>query len=42
MDRALVESLMGQRYSNVLMLPKPYDLEMLEKTLNKAASFARA
>jgi DNA-binding NtrC family response regulator len=37
-----VESLMGQRETNVLMLPKPYDLEMLEKTLNEAASFARA
>lgn len=35
-----VESLLGQRQAKVLVLAKPYDMDMLEKTLNKAASFA--
>src|SRR5450631_4526141 len=33
-----VESLMGQPADNVLVLPKPYDLRMLENTLAKAAA----
>ncbi|HWJ34137.1 MAG TPA: response regulator [Steroidobacteraceae bacterium] len=37
-----IESLMGQRQPNVLVLPKPYDMDMLEKTLNQAAAFARS
>ena len=36
-----VEFLMGQPQPNVLVLPKPYDMDMLEKTLNQAASVAR-
>jgi DNA-binding NtrC family response regulator len=36
-----VESLFGQREVNVLVLPKPYDMDMLEETLNKAVSIAR-
>jgi DNA-binding NtrC family response regulator len=36
-----VEFLMGSAQSNVMVLPKPYDLDMLEKTLNEAASLAR-
>jgi CheY-like chemotaxis protein len=35
-----VEFLLGQSQLNVLMLPKPYDMAMLEKTLSKAAAFA--
>jgi DNA-binding NtrC family response regulator len=31
---------LGQGQTNVLILPKPYDLDMLEKTLSEAASFA--
>jgi CheY-like chemotaxis protein len=37
-----VEFLMGSAQSNVMVLPKPYDLDMLEKTLNEAASIARS
>jgi CheY-like chemotaxis protein len=37
-----VEFLMGSGQSNVMVLPKPYDLDMLEKTLNEAASLARS
>jgi hypothetical protein len=33
---------MGNAQSNVMVLPKPYDLDMLEKTLNEAASLARS
>jgi CheY-like chemotaxis protein len=36
-----VEFLMGNAQSNVMVLPKPYDLDMLEKTLNEAASLGR-
>jgi DNA-binding NtrC family response regulator len=36
------EFLMGNTQTNVMVLPKPYDLEMLEKTLNDATSFARS
>jgi CheY-like chemotaxis protein len=35
-----VEFLLGERQLNVLVLPKPYDMAMLEKTLTEAASFA--
>ena len=34
-----VESLLGQ-HRNVLVLPKPYDMSMLEKTLNTATAVA--
>jgi CheY-like chemotaxis protein len=36
-----VESLLGQRQPNVLVLPKPYDMAMLEETLEQATAFAR-
>ena len=35
-----VEFLLGDRQRNVMVLPKPYDMAMLEKTLNQAALFA--
>ncbi len=35
-----IDSLLGQRQANVLVLPKPYDMGMLEKTLGEAAAFA--
>jgi DNA-binding NtrC family response regulator len=35
-----VEVLMGPRQSHVLVLTKPYDMDMLEKTLRQAAAFA--
>jgi DNA-binding NtrC family response regulator len=37
-----VEFLLGQHQTNVLVLPKPYDMDMLEKTLGAAAAFARS
>jgi DNA-binding NtrC family response regulator len=37
-----VEFLMGNARSHIMILPKPYDLDMLEKTLNEAASLARS
>jgi CheY-like chemotaxis protein len=37
-----VEFLMGSGQSNVMLLPKPYDLDMLEKTLNEAAAITRS
>jgi CheY-like chemotaxis protein len=37
-----VEFLVGQGQLNVHILPKPYDMTMLEKTLAKATSFAQA
>jgi len=33
-----VESLLGEKHRSVLMLPKPYDLPDLERTLNEAAA----
>ena len=36
-----IESLIGQGEVNVLLLPKPYDMDMLEQTLFKAAAVAR-
>ncbi|HTV96520.1 MAG TPA: response regulator [Steroidobacteraceae bacterium] len=35
-----VEFGLGTRQPNVFLLPKPYDLPMLEKTLTEAAAFA--
>jgi DNA-binding NtrC family response regulator len=37
-----VEFLVGNAQTNVMVLPKPYDLDMLEKTLNAAAAVARS
>jgi CheY-like chemotaxis protein len=34
-----IEFLLGQRLHNVMVLPKPYDMTMLEQTLTKAAAF---
>jgi DNA-binding NtrC family response regulator len=36
-----LEVLMGSPAAAVLVLPKPYDLDMLEKTLNEAAQLVR-
>ena len=36
-----VEFLMGEKLRTVLMLPKPYDLPELERTLREAAAIAR-
>ena len=36
-----VEFLMGQKLRTVLMLPKPYDLPALERTLNEAAGITQ-
>ena len=36
-----VEFLMGEKLRTVLMLPKPYDLPELERTLREAATIAR-
>jgi len=38
---ANVEFLLGEHQSTVLVLPKPYDMGMLEKTLTQAASVAQ-
>src|ERR1700742_213384 len=35
-----VEFLLGEKLPTVLMLPKPYDLPALEKTLSEAAAIA--
>jgi CheY-like chemotaxis protein len=35
-----LDGLVGQPQVNVLVLPKPYDMDMLEKTLHKAATFS--
>jgi CheY-like chemotaxis protein len=37
-----ISSLLGEPGSLVLVLSKPYDMDMLEKTLTKAAAFARS
>jgi DNA-binding NtrC family response regulator len=37
-----LDGLSSQTQVNVLLLPKPYDMDMLEKTLQKAAAFAAA
>jgi CheY-like chemotaxis protein len=36
-----VEFLLGEKQRTVLMLPKPYDLPALERTLNEAAAIAQ-
>jgi CheY-like chemotaxis protein len=36
-----VEFLLGEKQRTVLMLPKPYDLPDLERTLNEAAAIAQ-
>jgi CheY-like chemotaxis protein len=36
-----VEFLMGEKLPTVLMLPKPYDLSALQRTLNEAAAAAK-
>jgi CheY-like chemotaxis protein len=36
-----VEFLLGEKQPTVLMLPKPYDLSALERTLNEAAAIAQ-
>lgn len=37
-----VELLLGEKQPTVLMLPKPYDLPDLERTLNQAAAIRQA
>ena len=37
-----LDGLSSQTQVNVLVLPKPYDMDMLEKTLQKAAAFSAA
>jgi DNA-binding NtrC family response regulator len=37
-----VDFLLGQHQANILVLPKPYDLDMLGKTLGEAAASAGA
>jgi FixJ family two-component response regulator len=36
-----LEFLLGEKLRTVLMLPKPYDLPDLERTLNEAAAITR-
>jgi CheY-like chemotaxis protein len=35
-----VQLLLGQHQANILVLPKPYDMDMLEKTLKLALDYA--
>jgi CheY-like chemotaxis protein len=37
-----IEELLGQKLSTVLMLPKPYDLPALERTLSEAVAISQA
>jgi CheY-like chemotaxis protein len=37
-----IEDLLGQKLPTVLMLPKPYDLPALERTLSEAAAISQA
>ena len=37
-----VEFILGQRQSNVFVLPKPYDMPTLERTLTQAATFSNS
>ena len=37
-----VEFILGQRQSNVYVLPKPYDIPTLEHTLTQAAAFSNS
>ena len=36
-----VQQILGHRQPSVFLLPKPYDMPMLEQTLNAAAAFTR-
>ena len=36
-----VQQILGQRQASVFLLPKPYDMPTLERTLNEAAEFTR-
>jgi DNA-binding NtrC family response regulator len=35
-----IEVILGHQQPNVMLLPKPYDMDMLEAALSKAATFA--
>ena len=37
-----VQQILGHRRPSVFMLPKPYDMPTLERTLNEAAEFTRS
>ncbi|MGD0492572.1 MAG: response regulator [Steroidobacteraceae bacterium] len=37
-----VQQILGHRQPSVFLLPKPYDMPMLEQTLNAAAAFTRS
>jgi CheY-like chemotaxis protein len=37
-----VQEILGQRRPSVFLLPKPYDMPTLEKTLNAAAEYSRS
>jgi CheY-like chemotaxis protein len=37
-----VQQILGQRRASVFLLPKPYDMPTLERTLNAAAEFTRS
>jgi CheY-like chemotaxis protein len=37
-----VQQILGQRQGSVFLLPKPYDMPTLERTLNAAAEFTRS
>ena len=37
-----VQQILGHRRPSVFLLPKPYDMPMLERTLNAAAEFTRS
>jgi DNA-binding NtrC family response regulator len=37
-----VQQILGQRRPSVFLLPKPYDMPTLERTLNAAAEFTRS
>jgi DNA-binding NtrC family response regulator len=36
-----VQQILGQRQASLFLLPKPYDMPTLERTLNAAAEFTR-
>jgi len=36
-----VQQIMGHSQASVFLLPKPYDMPTLERTLNEAAEFTR-
>jgi DNA-binding NtrC family response regulator len=37
-----VQDILGQRRPSVFLLPKPYDMPTLERTLNAAAEYSRS